>query len=258
MSDYLGVSNVSYMVGAKKILDSVDFKVSKGEILGIIGPNGAGKTTLLRCIAQLNRHYSGSIYLDSHLIQNLSKKQLAKKVAMVAQNSLPIFSLNVLDVVRMGLIPHKSIFATDTSNDRDTIENALEKVGLAHYRYNQFGNLSGGEQQRALIARALVQGAKILLMDEPTNHLDVFYQHQIMQLVKQLDVTVLTTVHDLNLASTYCQRLMLMANGRLVADGAPSEVLDANLLTRIFGLKCVSQTDPLNGTPRVSFYLEDV
>lgn len=252
----LDVTSISFKTDDKAILKKIRFSVLRKEMLGIIGPNGAGKTSLLRCIAGLNQQYDGDIIFDGQNIKDFERKALARRVATVAQLSLPIFSLSVLDVVRMGLIPHKSIFATDSSKDRETIEHALEKVGLAQFRYKQFGILSGGEQQRALIARALVQGAELLLMDEPTNHLDVYYQHQIMQLVKALDVTVLTTVHDLNLAAQYCERLLLIENGSLVADGTPDDVLQPQRLSDVFGLTCARDTDPHNGLPRVSFHLE--
>lgn len=238
------------------ILQAIDFTVAQGEMLGIIGPNGAGKTSLLRCIAGLNQDYSGNIVFDQQNILKYDRKALAQRVAVVAQLSMPIFSVSVFDVVRMGLIPHKGVFDTDSRNDRKAIDEALEKVGLSHFQYKKFSILSGGEQQRALIARALVQGADLLLMDEPTNHLDVFYQHQIMQLVKALGITVITTVHDLNLAAQHCSRLLLIDKGRLIADGTPDEVLQPEQLTQVFKLNCHRDSDPFTGSPRVGFHLE--
>jgi iron complex transport system ATP-binding protein len=251
----LTVSNLSWHQNNKSILDDVGFTVAKGEMIGIIGPNGAGKTSLLRCILQLVSDFSGSITFKNKPLAQFSRRQLAQSMAVVAQQTLPIFSLTVFDVVRMGLLPHKNLFASDTDHDRHQIELAIEKVGLTPFADKSFSILSGGEQQRALIARALVQGAQLLIMDEPTNHLDVYYQHQIMHLVKALDITVIMTVHDLNLAAQHCQRLLLLNKGQLIADGSPDKVLDAEVLTKVFNLPCYRDIDPYNGLPRVSFHL---
>ena len=240
---------------AKTILQNISFSVNKGEMIGILGPNGAGKTSLLRCIQQQVKDFSGSIEFKGKAIGQYDSKTLAQSLAVVAQQSQSIFSLTVFDVVRMGLLPHKSLFAVDTDADRHQIERALEKVGLTPHLQQPFAILSGGEQQRALIARALVQGAELLLMDEPTNHLDVYYQHQIMHLAKALKITVLMTVHDLNLAAQHCPRLMLLQQGQLIADGSADEVLDPERLTEVFNLPCIRDTDPYNGLPRVSFHL---
>lgn len=254
----LQVSNLGWQQTNKVILQDINFSVNKGEMIGIIGPNGAGKTSLLRCIQQLINDFSGDIKFKHKSIDQYHPRELAQEIAAVAQQSSPIFSLTVFDVVRMGLLPHKNLFAVDTDADRHQIELALEKVGLTQYRDKTFAVMSGGEQQRALIAKALVQGADLLLMDEPTNHLDVYYQHQIMHLVKALNITVIMTVHDLNLAAQHCQRLMLLQQGQLMADGSPATVLNADSLTEVFNLPCVRDTDPYNGLPRVSFHLPEI
>jgi iron complex transport system ATP-binding protein len=159
--------------------------------------------------------------------------------------------------MKMGLLPHKSLFAFDTDHDKAQIVLALDKVGLKHAVNHQFNELSGGEQQRILIARSIVQSSQILILDEPTTHLDVFYQHQVLQLVKQLNLTVIMTVHDLNLASLYCQRLLLLHHGQLLTDGSPTEVLNTLQLQEVFGLPCKQNIDPVNGATQVSFYLPE-
>jgi iron complex transport system ATP-binding protein len=256
-TNLLSVCDVSWQSADKPILQDISFDVAKGEVIGIIGPNGAGKTSILRCIQQLVSDFSGQIHFKGRPIVSYDRRRLAQSMAVVAQQSQPIFSLSVFDVVRMGLIPHKSLFGTDNDDDRHQIEMALQKVGLDHYRNKKFSLLSGGEQQRAFIARALVQGAELLLMDEPTNHLDVYYQHQIMHLVKDLNITVIMTVHDLNLAAQHCQRLILLQDGRLIADGSADEVLQAERLTEVFNIRCVRDIDPYNDLPRVSFHLAE-
>ena len=159
--------------------------------------------------------------------------------------------------MKMGLLPHKSLFSLDSDYDKSQIELALSKVGLSHALESLFNQLSGGEQQRVLIARALVQASQILILDEPTNHLDVYYQHQVLQLVDKLNITVIMTVHDLNLASLYCQRLLLLDKGQLICDGSPQEVLAPEQLSNIFGLPCQQNIDAITGATQVSFYLQD-
>lgn len=277
MSTLLSVSNLSWQISDKFILKNINFTVKKGEVIGIIGPNGAGKTSLLRCITgqintrqiktnQANTEHarsrsqaivSDSIKLNNKSLSHYSSKALAQQFALVVQNSTPIFALTVLEVVKMGLLPHKTLFALDTDADRHQLILALEKVGLKDKAHAIFSQLSGGEQQRVFIARALVQNAKILILDEPTNHLDVFYQHQILRLVKQLDITVIMTVHDLNLAGQYCQRLLLLNNGELIADDTPNIVLSPELLSTAFRLTCLRDENPITHTPRISFYFDE-
>ncbi|MBL4821940.1 MAG: ABC transporter ATP-binding protein [Colwellia sp.] len=265
MSIQLQVEQLSWSINQNNILKNISFDVSKGEVIGIIGPNGAGKTSLLRCITNQQQNIrgavlNGSIYLNNKKIKQYSSKQLAQNFALVAQKAEAIFSLTVTDIVKMGLLPHKGLFALNDDHDKAQIKHALLKVGLAHAEKKMFNQLSGGEQQRVLIARALVQQAQILLLDEPTNHLDVYYQHQILNLVKQLKVTVIMTVHDLNLASQYCQRLLLLNQGKLIADGSPVEVLTESQLSSVFKLPCqveqrATTQDPTLHQPRVFFSL---
>jgi iron complex transport system ATP-binding protein len=265
MSIQLKVDQLSWSINNTSILKNVSFDVNKGEVIGIIGPNGAGKTSLLRCItSQQNNNrsssLSGSIYLNNKQITRYSAKQLAQHFSLVAQKAEAIFSLTVIDIVKMGLLPHKSLFALNDDHDKAQITRALIKVGLAQAKNKTFNQLSGGEQQRVLIARALVQQAQILILDEPTNHLDVFYQHQILDLVQRLNVTVIMTVHDLNLASQYCQRLLLLNQGELVADGCPVEVLTESQLSAVFKLPCqvehrATGNDLTLKSPRIFFSL---
>jgi len=268
MSKQLQVNQLNWRINDKSILQNISFDVNRREIIGIIGPNGAGKTSLLRCITnQVNgaRHasMSGDIYLNHKSISGYSAKKLAQHFAVVAQKSEPIFSLSVIDIVKMGLLPHQSLFAIDSDYDKEQIQLALKKVGLTTASNKRYHQLSGGEQQRVLIARALVQKAQILILDEPTNHLDVYYQHQILQLITQLNITVIMTVHDLNLASQYCQRLLLLNEGQLIADGTPKSVLTEEQLSQVFKLDCAvelmnkstNKNTQQNTTPRVFFSL---
>lgn len=261
MSLQLQVDRLHWQVNNKVILNDISFNVSKGEVIGIIGPNGAGKTSLLRCITNQQQtnssKLSGSVQLKNKTINRYTAKELAQYFAHVSQKTESIFSLTVIDIVRMGLLPHKSIFSIDDKYDRQQIYLALKKVGLSHSDKMLYSQLSGGEQQRVLIARALVQKAQILVLDEPTNHLDVYYQHQVLNLINQLNITVIMTVHDLNLASQYCQRLMLLEHGKLIADGKPEEVLTEDLLSKAFRLPCSVEHVNLLSKPRVFFSLAE-
>ena len=251
------VVDLSWQVKDKIIVQQVSFTVNKGQILGIIGPNGAGKTSLLRCLLNQQNDFSGDVYFKNKKLCHYNAQQIAKSFAVVTQKATPIFALSVFDVVRMGLLPHKGLFSLDNDYDRHQIELALEKVGLISSINSTYHLLSGGEQQRVLIARALVQKAEILILDEPTNHLDVYYQHQILQLVNSLGITVIMTVHDLNLAAQYCDRLLLLNQGKLISNDLPKKVLTSHVLTDVFGLYCHQDLDPITQSARVSFYLKD-
>ncbi|GAA0810062.1 hypothetical protein GCM10009111_00400 [Colwellia asteriadis] len=262
MSALLNVSQLSWRTSHTCILQDISLTITKGEVIGIIGPNGAGKTSLLRCLINQNNiltksGLSGSVHLKNKNIINYSTKELAQHFALVMQKPDPIFALSVQDVLKMGLLPHKSIFSLESDHDRGKINNALSKVGLLHMLNNNFATLSGGEQQRVLIARALVQSPQILILDEPTNHLDAFYQHQLLHLISKLNITVIMTVHDLNLASSYCQRLLLLNKGKLISDGTPEQVLTETQLHNVFGLPCQQKVNEITGSTQVSFYLPE-
>lgn len=262
MSTLINVSQLSWQIQNKAILQNISFNVCKGEVIGIIGPNGAGKTSLLRCLTNqasilTSANIKGSVQLKNRSLIQFSAKEIAQHFAVVMQKNDSIFALSVQDVMKMGLLPHKTLFSLDSDHDKAQISLALKKVGLDHELNSQFNQLSGGEQQRVLIARALVQSSQILILDEPTNHLDVYYQHQVLQLVNKLNITVIMTVHDLNLASLYCQRLLLLDKGKLVCDGIPEAVLTPKKLSHVFGLPCQQSIDVMTGAAQVSFYLPE-
>lgn len=249
----LQADDISWQVDNHSIVDGVSLSVKKGETFGIVGPNGAGKTSLLKCLYQEHALSSGKIVLADMPLHFLSRREVAKKVAVVGQHHDAVFNLTVLDIVNMGLIPHKDFFERNTDHDRKLLEQALAKVDLLTKKYQTFNTLSGGEQQRCLIARAIVQRPDILIMDEPTNHLDIFYQHQILSIVKDLGLTLIMTIHDLNLAAQYCDRLLLMSSGKVIACDVPEKVLSAPLLKNVFHLDCLVDTNPLTEKVRVTY-----
>ncbi|TRX56325.1 ABC transporter ATP-binding protein [Thalassomonas sp. M1454] len=249
----LQTTKLTWQVTDKTIIDAIDFALYQGQTVAIVGPNGAGKTSLLKCLNGQSPNYSGEITLNARPLHTINNKEIAKQIAVVSQHNQSTFNLSVIDIVRMGLIPHKNLFDGDTQSDLEKIQQALNKVDLLNKQHQVFNTLSGGEQQRVLIAQAIVQAANILIMDEPTNHLDIYYQHQILNLVKSLNITLLITIHDLNLAAEYCDRIVLMDKGLVVADDTPEKVLTAENLKKVFNLDCAIDENPFTNKPRITF-----
>lgn len=249
----LTIQNLSWQVANKQILSDISFSVEKGMSIGIVGPNGAGKTSLLRCLYQEYTDYQGKVAIHGSDAATIDSRAFAKRVAVVTQQQESIFALTVRDVVHMGLVPHKSLFERDTSEDLQLIEHALKRVDLLDKSTQLFTTLSGGEQQRCLIARAIVQRPQILVLDEPSNHLDVAYQHQLLQLVEAINVTTIMSIHDLNLAAQYCDRIMLLKEGEVVAFDTPDKVFTPQLLMKVFDLPCVVDLQPFSDKLRVTF-----
>lgn len=239
---------------AKHVVKQLSLDIQANDFVGIIGPNGAGKSSLLHLLNGSYLPTTGSVLLAGRPTYRFTSNQLAKHVATVAQMSTPTPGLSCFQVAAMGLLPHKQWFERDTDADRQQVALALTQVGLADKQYDSTHTLSGGELQRLHIARALVQQARILLLDEPTNHLDVQYQHQVLQLLQRLGKTVVCCIHDLNLAARYCNKLLLLNQGELLAYGEPAAVLQPDLLQQVFGLPCDVSVQPHFGWLQVTFF----
>lgn len=249
----LSVQQLSWSVGDDIILANIDLQVRAGERVAIIGPNGAGKTSLLKCIAGLQKGYQGDILLQDRPITKFSTRQMAQRLAFVSQHQVTPFDLSVNDIMRMGLLANKPLMAFDDAHDDERICDALSSVGLKHHRWDFFNTLSGGEQQRVLIARSVVQSPSVLIMDEPTNHLDIYYQHQILTLAGELGFTLIFSIHNLELASQYADTLILLDQGSIVAQGNSDTVLTSAGLERVFKLPCLVEPHPLNPGKRITF-----
>ncbi|MGB1092840.1 MAG: ABC transporter ATP-binding protein [Oceanobacter sp.] len=246
----LQVQQLSADIQSKPILSQIDFELGHGRVLGVLGPNGAGKTTLLKAItsgcqaSSSSRHqvqFSGRVIWQNQDIGSLSPNRRARQIALVRQLNDPVFELTLRQVVRMGLLPHQSWLALPNNNEEQQITAALAQVGLADKSGQTFSTLSGGEQQRGLIARALVQQSQLLVLDEPVNHLDVYYQFQILGLLKQLTeqgITVLMSLHDINLAALYCDDLLILKQGKQMAFGPVHQVLEQALIEQVFEVPC--------------------
>ena len=217
--------NIKMKIGDNEILKGVSIDSKNREFVGIIGPNGSGKSTLLKSIYRILKPNDGCIKLGDMDISKMSIKESAKKMAVVSQHNYYNFDFTVKEVVSMGRSPHKKNLERDNIEDFEIVKESLQKVGMSEFSNRSFSTLSGGEQQRVILARALAQKTPCLILDEPTNHLDIKYQLSLLNIVKSLDLTVISAIHDLNIASMYCDRLFVMKDGQIVASGTPQDIL---------------------------------
>ena len=241
------------VLNGNPILKGVSLQAGEKQLIGVIGPNGGGKSTLLKCIYRVLQPTGGAVFLDGKPLSEYSFRESALKIAVVAQHNYYNFDFSVQDVVLMGRSPHKKTLERDNAQDFRIVEEALTKVGMLHFAERSFSTLSGGEQQRVILARALAQQTPCLILDEPTNHLDIKYQLQLMDLVRGLDRTVITAVHDLNIAAMYCDWLYAVKDGRVVGQGTPQALLTPEFIRQVYEVEAEVSTDR-NGMLRVLYY----
>lgn len=241
---------VSY--AGRDVVAGVRLLAREGEIAGLVGPNGSGKSSVLRCVYRHLRPTAGAVLLDGADLAGMSAAGAARTVAALPQERGTGAELTVGEVVAMGRIPHQRAFAAENAADRVAVDGALARVGLTAAAGRPYSALSGGEQQRALLARAFAQQARVLVLDEPTNHLDVRHQVELLALLRAERRTTLVCLHDLNAAASLCDRLHVLHEGRLVASGPPREVLTPELLARVFGIRAVVVDHPLTGDPLIA------
>ena len=237
------------------LLKEVEFSVAPGEFLGIIGPNGSGKTTLVRALARSLRPLEGKVFLEGTDIWAMPPREFARRVAVVSQDSR-VGSMRVEEYVLLGRIPHYRPFQfLETSQDLEVAREAMELAGVIHLKDRYLEDMSGGERQLVMLARALAQEPRLLILDEPTAHLDIAHQVGVLDLVvglkEKLGLTLVVVLHDLNLASEYSDKLMLMKDGRVRLAGHPGEVMREDLLKEVYGVDVVIQEHPLSGRPYV-------
>jgi iron complex transport system ATP-binding protein len=249
----LEANAISWSVAGVQIVREVSLAGTPGSITGVIGPNGSGKSSLLRCIYRVLRPDAGTVTLDGQDVWRLSPRDTARRVGVVLQERVGTFEFSVREVVLMGRSPHQRPFDRETPDDRRIADAALAQVGLTGFAERSFPTLSGGEQQRALVARALVQQPQVLVLDEPTSHLDVYHQFQVLDLVRALQVTTIAALHDLNLAALYCDDLYVLKAGALVASGRPEIVLTADLIRDVYGVRADVTIHPFTRRPHVVF-----
>ncbi len=251
----LEAATLSCTLGGRTVVERVSLAAQPGEVLALIGPNGAGKTTLLRALARLLQPSGGAALLDGHTLTSLTPRALTRQLALAPQMATPA-PLTVEQLVALGRAPHRGWLLPLTAVDRAAVEQALERTGVAHLRERLLADLSGGEQRRVILARALAQEPQVLLLDEPTAALDLKYQVAILSLAQRLahqnGLTVVVTLHDLNQAALVADRIALLAQGQLLAFGPPSAVLNADLLLRAYEVLVAVSVHPIYGTPLIT------
>jgi len=251
----LTMERVTFAYGRTPVLTGIDLAVALGSITGILGPNGSGKTTLVRLASAVLRAKSGRIALFGSELTRLPARERARRVAVVPQETHPVFDFTVLELVRMGRAPHLGLLGLEGARDHRVAREAMERCDVATLSNRSFRALSGGERQRVMLARALAQEARLLLLDEPTAFLDLKHRLAVYALLGRLhrdnDLTVVVVSHDINLAARYCDRLVLLREGVIAADGAPAEVLRPDPIRSVYEVEVEIRIDPSSGRPFV-------
>lgn len=230
-------NNITYSYGKNLVVDGVTIDIPESGTVGLVGPNGSGKTTLLRTLYGSLQPDSGTVSVNDKAFKKISRKVLSKTLAVVAQEHASDLPMVVADLVMLGRMPHQGLASRPSAEDERIVENALRHVGVFHLAGRNFSDLSGGERQRVLIARALAQEATHILLDEPTNHLDIRYQHDVLALLADLPTSCVVVLHDLNLAARYCDHVLILQDGRVVARGAPTDIFTPEVLEPVYGIK---------------------
>ena len=252
----LKVQGVEFGYKSVRVLDGVGFEAEAGEVIGVLGPNGSGKTTLLKCMNKALKPRLGSVLVDDREVSDLTRKEIAREMGVVPQNSGVNFPFTALEIVLMGRGPSLGRFQTEGDEDLRIVKRSMKATDVLELAARPMTELSGGEKQRVIIARALAQCPKILLLDEPTLHLDVNHQLEIMDIVRHLAreqrLTVVMVSHDLNLAARYCDKLILLLEGKVLAAGKVEEVLTSENMERVFKIRGSVQYDANVNTWTVS------
>ena len=251
----LSLNHVSFSYIDVPVLHDIDLEIKGGEMVALLGPNGSGKTTLIKLASGVLHPEDGDIRLDGSSLRQLKRRTIAQKVAMVPQTFHMPFAFTLQEVVMLGRTPFLKAFSNNGERNQQVVQSAMEQTDIAGLGQRFFNELSGGERQKGILAMALAQEPKLLLMDEPTAHLDINHQMEIMELVKGLNrengITVIGAIHDLNLAALYFDRLVLLKEGRIFADGPPSEVLTEETIQEVFAASVLVTQHPSMETPYI-------
>ncbi|MEQ6967317.1 Fe(3+) dicitrate ABC transporter ATP-binding protein FecE [Pectobacterium polaris] len=248
----LTTQNLTAGYGDKRILDGLSLSLPAGKITALLGPNGCGKSTLLKCFAKLLTPESGAIQLNGKPLSAFSARQLSRHLALLPQQHLTPEGITVRDMVAYGRSPWLSLWGRLSQDDRQRVQLAMEKTHIVELADKRLTNLSGGQRQRAFLAMLLAQDTPVVLLDEPTTYLDINHQVELMKLLRELNQagkTVVTVLHDLNQASRYCDHLVMLTGGRVMAQGSPHEVMKPALLQQVFNIDAEIHADPVSGQP---------
>lgn len=247
------VKQLYYQYGKDACLQDINLHVENGKFIGVIGPNGSGKSTLLKNIYRSLKPDQGTVLLNEQDIQTMSYRASSQKMSVVTQESDAAFDFSVEEIVKMGRTPYKHMFDIDTKEDHAYVEQALIKVGLSNYAKRNYKELSGGEKQRVLLARALCQDSELIILDEPTNHLDIYHQLQFFDLLKNLPITVLAAIHDLNIAAMYCDYLYVLKDGKLYTQGASEDILNETMVEEVFQVHAQITKHPVHQKLHITY-----
>ncbi|EOI5729212.1 iron-enterobactin ABC transporter ATP-binding protein [Cronobacter malonaticus] len=241
--------------GDFRVADGLNVAIPDGKFTAIIGPNGCGKSTLLRTLSRLMKPLGGQVRLDGQAIQHFATKEVARRIGLLAQNASAPGDITVAELVARGRYPHQPLFTRWREEDERAVQKAMAATGVTALADQSVDTLSGGQRQRAWIAMVLAQETSILLLDEPTTWLDISHQIDLLELLCTLNreqgYTLAAVLHDLNQACRYANHLIALRDGKIIAEGAPSEIVDAALIEAIYGLRCMIIEDPVAGTPLV-------
>lgn len=241
----LSVKDVRYEIDHRELLKGVSLDIPRGSFVGIIGPNGSGKSTLLKTIYRANKASSGCVYLNGKEMSHMTNRDIARRMAVVPQENAVSFDFSVMEIMMIGLYSKRSVLDQNTAGDTKLCEEALAAVGMLEFKNRSFLTLSGGEKQKVLIASAFSRQPELIILDEPTNHLDVGYQFLILDLMKsRRDVTVFTTLHDMNMAMQYCDRIIAILDGSIYCTGTPRQVLTPENLKALFRVRAEILEEP--------------
>lgn len=256
----LSVIDLSWSPGRRTamLLHPTSFELAAGRVLGIVGPNGAGKTTLLRLLYRYHRPTTGAVRIDGDDIWSLSAQAVAQRVAAVLQEQPSDFALTVGEIVALGRTPHRRGFAgNNRAHDKAVTDGALDQLDLTNLSERHLGTLSGGERQRVMVARALAQEPRLLILDEPTNHLDIRHQLEVLELIRNLPLTIVTSLHDLNLASAVCDDVLLIRAGQTEGFGPPANVLSEVAVSDAFQVTAQREQLSRSGNDHLTFHLQN-
>lgn len=241
--------------GKKTIAENLNVTIPDGHFTAIIGPNGCGKSTLLRTLSRLMTPMQGHVFLDGEHIQHYASKEVARRIGLLAQNATTPGDITVQELVARGRYPHQPLFTRWREEDERAVAKAMQATGVTNLASQSVDTLSGGQRQRVWIAMVLAQETAIMLLDEPTTWLDISHQIDLLELLSELNrqqgYTLAAVLHDLNQACRYATHLIALKEGKIVAEGAPGEIVSAELIEQVYGLKCMIIEDPVAGTPLV-------
>ncbi|GHI01193.1 ABC transporter ATP-binding protein [Neobacillus kokaensis] len=247
----------------QSVLEEISFSVNRGECLGIIGPNGSGKSTLLKLLSGVESATAGKIEVNGKQIEQYPRKDLAKWLAVLQQESLPPIGFTVREVIEMGRFPFQNWLGGEEEADIERlIDSILDKMGLNDLSDRHLENLSGGERQRVALGKTMAQQPKLLMLDEPTTYLDIGHQILLMDRIREWqledDLTVISVLHDLNIAALYCDSLLLLHNGRVVAAGSPEDIIRTDLIEEVYGTAPIVMNHPVYGLPQIILQGESI